>query len=167
MKPSRHAVIGAAALLLAGCTVGPDYQKPSVPMTDTFKESVTPAAYRTAGQWNAARPGDQLSRGDWWTIFGDRQLDDLEYELTASNQNLKIAEARFREARATVGIQASAQHPTLTIGGTVASIQDSSRQPYFLIKNPDPQGLFQLPLDLSYEVDLWGRIRRTVAAARE
>jgi NodT family efflux transporter outer membrane factor (OMF) lipoprotein len=167
MNLPRHSLAGAAALLLAGCNVGPDYQKPSVPMTDTFKEEVTPAAYRTAGKWAAAQPSDQLPRGNWWTIFGDPRLNAMEDELTASNQNLKMAEARFREARAMIGVQGSAQYPTLTVGGTVNSVQDSSHQPYFLFKNPQPQGLFELPLDLSYEVDLWGRVRRTVAAARE
>ena len=166
MRSSRY-LFGASALLFAGCTVGPDYQKPSVPMSDVFKESVAPAAYRTAGPWNAARPGDQLPRGKWWTIFGDPVLNSLEDQLTQSNQSLKIAEARYRQARAELGIQGSVLYPTLSVGGTINSFQESGQQPYVLNDHPTSSGLFQLPLSLSYEVDLWGRVHRTVSAARE
>jgi NodT family efflux transporter outer membrane factor (OMF) lipoprotein len=100
-------------------------------------------------------------------MFGDRQLDALEDELTTSNQNLKIAEARFREARAMIGYQRAGEFPTISVGTNTSSLQDSSHQPYFLIPNPPPEGELQLSFDLSYEIDLWGRIRRTVAAARE
>ncbi|MEA2738690.1 MAG: hypothetical protein QOH05_1997, partial [Acetobacteraceae bacterium] len=110
---------------------------------------------------------DALSRGPWWQIYGDQELDSLEDELTTSNQNLKIAEARFRQARAMIGYQRANEFPTISVGATANSLQDSNHQPYFLIPNPPPEGELQLPFDLNYEVDLWGRIRRTVAAARE
>jgi NodT family efflux transporter outer membrane factor (OMF) lipoprotein len=159
-------VAGALALLLGGCTVGPKYQTPSVPMTDSFKEA-TPADYKTAGTWRKAQPSDALDRGAWWRIFGDQELDSLEDELTVSNQTLKIADARFREARAMIGYQRANQFPTISVGVNASSLQDSNHQPYFLIPNPQPEGELQLPFDLNYEVDLWGRIRRTVTAARE
>jgi NodT family efflux transporter outer membrane factor (OMF) lipoprotein len=159
-------VIGACVVLLAGCTVGPKYQTPSAPMTDTFKEA-TPADYQTAGSWRLAQPSDALARGPWWQIYGDRELDTLEDELTVSNQNLKMQEARFRQARAMIGFQRANQFPTISVGANASSLQDSSHQPYFLIPNPSPEGELQLPFDLNYEVDLWGRIRRTVSAARE
>jgi len=98
----RRSLTGSLALALAGCTVGPNYETPSVPMSDTFKEA-TPVDYKTAGTWQTARPGDGLTRGPWWQMFGDQQLDALEDELTTSNQNMKIADARFREARAMIG----------------------------------------------------------------
>jgi outer membrane protein TolC len=154
------------ASLLAGCTVGPKYETPTVPMTDTFKEAV-PADYRTAGSWRLAQPSDGVSRGSWWQIFGDQQLNALEDELTVSNQNLKLEEARFRQARAIIGIQRADEFPTVTVGANATSLQDSNHQPYFLIQNPQPTGELQLPFDLNYEIDLWGRIRRTVSAARE
>jgi NodT family efflux transporter outer membrane factor (OMF) lipoprotein len=162
----RRSLTGALALLLAGCTVGPQYQTPLAPMTDTFKEA-TPVDYKTAGTWQPARPGDGLPRGPWWQMFGDQQLDALEDELTTSNQNLKIADARFREARAMIGYQRAGEFPTISVGANTSSLQDSSHQPYFLIPNPPPEGQLQLSFDLSYEIDLWGRVRRTVAAARE
>jgi NodT family efflux transporter outer membrane factor (OMF) lipoprotein len=157
---------GLFALLLTGCTVGPKYETPTTPMTDSFKEA-TPADYKTAGSWPRAQPDDAAHRGEWWQIFGDPKLDSLEDELSDANQNLKIADARFREARALIGFQRAAQFPTISTGVNASSLQDSSHQPYFLIPNPPSEGQLQLPFDLSYEVDLWGRIRRMVAAARE
>jgi NodT family efflux transporter outer membrane factor (OMF) lipoprotein len=159
-------IAGTLALLMAGCTVGPKYQTPSVPMTDSFKEA-TPADYRTAGTWLRAQPADTLPRGSWWQVFGDPELDKLEDQLTTSNFNLQLAEARFREARAMIGYQRASEFPTISVGANTFSLQDSSHQPYFLIPNPQPEGELQLPFDLNYEVDLWGRIHRMVAAARE
>src|SRR5579864_9829081 len=93
----------------AGCTVGPKYVKPSVPIapTDTFKE---------LQGWKSAEPSDQINRGNWWEIFGDHQLNQLEEQVTVSNQNLKVAEARFREARALVRFNRSAEFPTISTG---------------------------------------------------
>jgi outer membrane protein TolC len=73
LRPSLSA---GTALLLAGCIVGPDYQRPSVPMTATYSE-LTPADYRNPGEWKRAIPADELSRAKWWEIFGDPQLDAL------------------------------------------------------------------------------------------
>jgi NodT family efflux transporter outer membrane factor (OMF) lipoprotein len=153
-------------LLVAGCEVGPEYQKPAVSVTDSFKEA-TPADYRTAGTWATARPGDDIDRGKWWEIFGDRQLDRLEDELTAANQTLQESEAHFREARALIRFQRAAEFPAISVGASADSVRDSANQPYFQIPNPPPEGDFQLPFDLSYEIDLWGRIHRMVEAARE
>jgi NodT family efflux transporter outer membrane factor (OMF) lipoprotein len=153
-------------LALAACMVGPDYHRPSAPVPAIYKE-VAPAAYRTAGKWVIARPSAEVLRGKWWTIFNDPLLDSMEDELTAANQDLKTAEANFRAARAAIGIQRAGEFPTLSIGANANSIQYSSHQPYFVIPNPQPQGLFQLPVDLNYEIDVWGSIRRSVAAARE
>jgi NodT family efflux transporter outer membrane factor (OMF) lipoprotein len=137
-----------------------------MPVTSSFKEAV-PADYRTAGQWQPARPEDQAGRGKWWEIFGDPELNRLEDELTAANQTLKESEARFREARAMIRYQRAAEFPAISVSPSAASIQDSGRGPYFLIPNPQPRGQLELPFDLNYEIDVWGRIRRTVAAARE
>jgi NodT family efflux transporter outer membrane factor (OMF) lipoprotein len=153
-------------LLLAGCKVGPDYKTPSVPLTDRFKEA-TPADYKTAGTWRPAQPDDQMDRGKWWKIFGDPVLNKLQDELTDANQNLKQAEARFREARALIRYQRAAEFPTISTGVDAASVKSSQNQPYFELPNPQPLGQLRLHYDLDYEVDLWGRIGRTVSAARE
>ena len=156
---TRAVSLGLAVLLLGGCMVGPDYKKPSVPMTAAFKE--------TDG-WKAAQPSDHLPKGDWWQIFGDPELHALAEEVSAANQNLKIAEARLREARAMVRFNRAALFPTISAGLGASSIRESSNRP-FLTPNTSlgNSGDFLLSLDLSYEIDLWGRVRRTVAAARQ
>jgi NodT family efflux transporter outer membrane factor (OMF) lipoprotein len=162
----RRPVAGALLLLLAGCTVGPKYETPTTPTSDVFKEA-TPADYQTAGAWHPATPSDAVSRGKWWEMFGDPELNRLEDELTDANQNLKVADARFREARALIGVQRSAEFPNITAGVSASSIQDSTFQPYFGTKNPLPEGQLTTPFDLSYVIDVWGRIHRMVSAARE
>jgi NodT family efflux transporter outer membrane factor (OMF) lipoprotein len=157
---------GALVLLVSGCTVGPQYHPPSTPISDSFKEA-TPADYSAAGTWLRARPNDAVPRGPWWRMFGDPELDRLEDAVTVSNQNLKQQEARFRAARAMIAYQRAALFPSLSVGPNLNSVQYSAHQPYFTVPNPPPEGDLQLPFDLSYEVDLWGSIRRTVAAARE
>jgi len=156
---TRAVSLGLVALLLGGCMVGPDYKKPSVPMTAAFKE--------TDG-WKVAQPSDHLPKGHWWQIFGDPELHALVEEVSAANQNLKIAEARLREARAMVRFNRAALFPTISAGLGASSIRESSNRP-FLTPNASlgNSGDFLLSLDLSYEVDLWGRVRRTVAAARQ
>ena len=156
---TRAVSLGLAVLLLGGCMVGPDYKKPSVPMTAAFKE--------TDG-WKVAQPSDHLPKGRWWEIFGDPELHALAEEVSAANQNLKIAEARLREARAMVRFNRAALFPTISAGLGASSIRESNNRP-FLSPNASlgNSGDFLLSLDLSYEIDLWGRVRRTVAAARQ
>ena len=145
-------------MLLAGCMVGPKYARPSVPTApvDAFKE--------TDG-WKTAQPSDQLQRGAWWEVFGDAQLDALEAQLATSNQDLKVAQARFQEARAMIRFNRAQQFPTISTAPGIASIRDSANRPYFTTSSST--GDFVLPFDLSYELDVWGRVRRTVAASRE
>jgi NodT family efflux transporter outer membrane factor (OMF) lipoprotein len=161
------ATIGCICLFLNGCMVGPKYVKPTAPMAPGFKEQ-PPESFKEVGGWKPAKPGDQELRGKWWEIFDDPQLNALEDELTVSNQDLKVAEARFRQARAMIRVNRSAQFPTISTSPSIVNERDSPNQPYF----PSSQanngtGSFALPFDLSYEVDLWGKIRRTVSASRE
>jgi NodT family efflux transporter outer membrane factor (OMF) lipoprotein len=165
-RSARAPLSSVLALLLAGCTVGPKYETPTTPMTDSFKEA-TPADYQAAGAWLPAKPSDGADRGKWWEIFGDPELNSLEDELTASNQSLKIADSRYRQARAMVGVARSQLFPTITGGVTTQSTEDSQFEPFFAAKNPSPEGLLETPFDLSYEVDLWGQVHRMVSAARE
>src|ERR1700737_4448020 len=102
----RLILTGIVALLLVllfvaleGCTVGPKYVRPTAPAATTYKEE-PPGAFKESDQWQPAKPGDQTSHGKWWEIFGDPQLNQLEEQIAGSNQNLKVGEARFREARA-------------------------------------------------------------------
>jgi NodT family efflux transporter outer membrane factor (OMF) lipoprotein len=162
-----YAIVGSMSLLLGGCMVGPKYVKPAVPMAPAFKEQV-PDSYKQSDGWKPAQPSDQALRGNWWEVFGDPQLNTLEEQVTASNQDLKVAEARFRQARAMIRFNRSEEFPTISTSPSIVSERDSAHQPYFppsLANNGT--GGFTLPFDLSYEVDLWGRVRRTVSASRE
>ena len=152
---------------LEGCTVGPKYVKPSVPATQNYKEE-TPASFKESDQWQPAHPGDQTSRGNWWEIFGDPELNTLEVQIAGSNQNLKVAEARFREARSAIRFNRASQFPTITTAPSASYVKSSDFSPNFSSKiQQSSKGDFVLPFDLSYELDLWGRVRRSVAAARE
>jgi NodT family efflux transporter outer membrane factor (OMF) lipoprotein len=167
---NRHyafAIVCFISLFLGGCTVGPKYVKPTVPMAPGFKEQ-PPESFKESDGWITAQPRDQALRGNWWEIFGDLQLNALEEEVTLSNQDLKVAAARFRQARAMIRFNRSAEFPTISTSPSIASVRESANQPYF----PQSQanngtGYFTLPVDFSYEVDLWGRVRRTVSASRE
>ena len=154
-------VVGA---LVAGCTVGPDYEKPPAPEADAFKEA-PPAPVADAGVWQPARPADGSPRGKWWEVFGDPTLNTLEDQVTAANQDLKIAAARFQQARALVGVSRAAEFPTLSVAPGVASVRQSLHRPY--VSSTHTSGDFTLPFDATYEVDLWGRIGRSVTAAGE
>ena len=159
MKWARILLVGIFALLLEGCTVGPKYTKAPVPMPH-------PDAYKELDGWKTAQPGDQALKGKWWEIFNDPELNSLEDEVTVSNQNLKIIEARFREARAQIRYNRSFEFPTLTVAPSLVGERRSQNVPYFP-STTYSTGDYVLPIDLSYEVDVWGRIHRTVAAARE
>jgi NodT family efflux transporter outer membrane factor (OMF) lipoprotein len=104
-------------------------------------------------------------RGKWWEIFNDPQLNSLEERVDVSNQNLKIAEAQFRQARDVIRINRSGLYPTVGAGPTITGEQFSKNAPNAGPKYGQTQTDFALPFDLSYEVDAWGRIHLTVQAA--
>jgi NodT family efflux transporter outer membrane factor (OMF) lipoprotein len=150
--------MAGVAFLVGGCMVGPKYTKPSVEVTPAYKEM---------DGWKTAQPSDHLPRGEWWTIFGDADLNALEEQIAAANQNLKIAEARLREARAMVRFNRAALFPTISASAGLSSVRDSSNRPFLgQGVNLGNSGDLLFSLDMSYEIDLWGRVRRTVAAAR-
>ena len=159
MKPGAILAVALVSTLLAGCMVGPEYTKPAVPMTPAYKEG---------DGWKVAQPRDGLPRGRWWEVFADPQLNALVGQVAMANQDLKIAEARFREARAAILYQRAALFPTIAAGAGASTIRESANQPFRPPGlNTGSTGDFLLWLDMSYEVDLWGRIRRSVAAARQ
>ncbi len=146
------------ACLLAGCAVGPKYTVPDVPLTPAYKESEG---------WKVANPSDQALRGQWWEIFGDPQLNVLEEQVPGGNQNLKGLEARFREARAAIRFNRASEFPTISTAPSITSVRDSANRPYLPTGAARATGDFVLPFDVSYELDFWGRVRRSVASARE
>src|SRR5271163_3279216 len=160
-------LLSPATILLAGCMVGPNYVKPSTPMAQSFKEEA-PNLSQASDGWKLAQPGDQTPRGNWWEIYGDPQLNGLEAQIDSENQTLKIAEANYREARTAIRFNRAAEAPTIGVAPSISTVRDSANQPYFpagLANNGE--GDFTLPVDMSWEIDLWGRIRRSVTAARE
>jgi NodT family efflux transporter outer membrane factor (OMF) lipoprotein len=115
--------------------------------------------------WQAAQPNDSQLRGNWWELFGDPQLNALEQQVPLANQTLKIAEANFRQARVLIKINQSQLYPTVSVAPSITHNRISGNAPSSL---PGRQfGEFSLPIDVSWDIDFWGRIRRTIANARE
>ena len=154
---ARAFVVVAAVLAPAGCAVGPDYARPSVIVTDGYKE---------AEGWKPARPRDEIPRGAWWEIFADPELSALESRVSVSNQNLAVAEAQFREARALVREARAALFPQITAGVGVSRSRSSGNVPITVGGPPGARSNYTLPLDVSWELDVWGRIRRQVESNR-
>lgn len=154
--PVRRAACLLAAAGLAGCNLAPKYHVPATEIPASFKES---------SDWKLARPGDGLPRGPWWAIYQDPELDALETRVSAANQDLKAAVAQFQQARAIAQQAQSAFYPTLS-AGTSASRNQLSRA----LANPLPHAVYndyQLNLDLSYEIDVWGRVRNAAEAGKD
>ena len=168
MRECLFAVLATATFSLSGCMVGPKYVKPAVPLTPAYKEA-EPDAAKSNAAWQVAQPSDAAQRGAWWTIFGDAELDTLEPQIAANNQDLKAADARFREARALIKFNHASLYPTIGVAPFAGGLRDSANRPYFAVPGPVGNGVsdLQLPADLSYEIDVWGRVRRTIRAARE
>jgi len=158
------AASAVALLLLAGCKVGPNYKTPNAILAPAFKEA-PPTTF--AEGWKTVQPSDTALKGDWWTLFNDAQLNALEVQVDTANQDLKSAEANFRAARAQIGYSRSFEAPTISTAPSTSSVRYSANQPYFnrsLASNGT--GNLSVPVDLNYEIDLWGRVRRGVTQAR-
>ncbi len=166
----RAAIVSLAAILafgLTGCVVGPQYVRPAAPLAPSFKEAL-PENFKSEDGWKPAQPGDAQLKGDWWTLFNDQQLNSLEVQIDPANQTLKEAEANFRAARAAVLFNRASEAPTIGVAPSIGAVRESNNQPYLNISSSNNgEGDFILPFDLNYEIDLWGRVRRTVTQARE
>jgi NodT family efflux transporter outer membrane factor (OMF) lipoprotein len=151
-KPGIPACAGMTVmvLLLAGCTVGPDYQRPAAPVPATYKEAWKPGA-KEAG-WRVGRPDDAIDSGAWWSVYHDPVLDGLERQVGISNQNLKAAEAAFREAEAIVAEARAGFFPTAGIDASAQRSRTAGRTSNF----------FNVTAPAGWTPDLWGRIRRAV-----
>jgi NodT family efflux transporter outer membrane factor (OMF) lipoprotein len=158
----RRALLGAVIVLLAaGCAVGPNYRKPSAPVPSTFKElAPSPTPTPTAGQaeWKPAQPRDDRLRGKWWEIFGDTELDALEEQVNVSNQNVARAEAQFRGARAAARGARADLFPTIGANASATRSRPVARPGV----PPTTTTQYELSADLSWELDVFGRIRRNV-----
>jgi NodT family efflux transporter outer membrane factor (OMF) lipoprotein len=157
----RAGVLVAVTLVAAaGCSVGPDYVRPAAETPGAYKEMTGD------GEWKPAQPSDGSVRGPWWEVYGDATLNSLEAEVSISNQNVLVAEAQFRQARALVLAARSQFFPTVTIGAGYTRSRPSATLASSI---GPPQGAsndFILPLDVSWDIDVWGRIRRNVEGNR-
>jgi outer membrane protein, multidrug efflux system len=158
MKSWLRAISLSPVLAVAACSFAPTYRVPSsAPPTSEYNEQ---------GDWLRAQPLDDQSRGSWWTIFGDAQLDALEEKVKTSNQDLKVAFARWQEARATTRVARSGLFPTLNAGASAARVRVSQNAAGYVPGEEPTFNDFDVQADLSYEIDLWGRVRNTVSAAK-
>ena len=149
----------AGTLLFTGCAVGPKYRTPSLP---------TPPAYKEIGNWKTAQPNDNNLGGNWWEIFQDSELNALEQQINVSNQNLKAAVAQYQQSRAALRYVRADYYPTVTASPSATRERFSNNRP------PVSSGFdgltfndFVLPLNLSYQVNAWGRVSRNVESFRE
>lgn len=159
---SRTSCLGmclSGLLVLAGCNVGPKYNRPT---------AVTPPAYKETGNWKVAQPNDQNLGGNWWEIFQDSQLNELESQINVSNQNLKAAVAQYQQARAVLRYYRADYYPTLSTAPSATRQRYSSSRPPI---SSNFEGVtfndFTVPLNLSYEVNAWGRVTKNVEYYRE
>jgi NodT family efflux transporter outer membrane factor (OMF) lipoprotein len=152
------------SVLLASCTVGPKYTKPTVPAAPNYSEQ-PPSTYKEVAGWTQAQPGDAVIRGKWWELFEDPELNALEEQVEPANQTIKVAEANFRQARASIQYNRSFLYPTVSAGAGISHNRVSGNSPTGIPGNA--YASFNLPISVSYDADLWGRVRRSIAASRE
>lgn len=150
----RLSLVSMTLLLTTACTLGPDYRRPEAP---------TPPAFREGAPWKEATPADALPRESWWEIYGDPVLNDLQRRADAANQSLKAAVARVEQARAAARITETDLYPRIDLDPAVSR----GRTPDALtaVGRGFTSTVLSVPFDLSWEVDLWGRVRRSVEAA--
>lgn len=156
----KRVVACAAMLCLSGCLVGPDYQRPppAAPPTPEYKETADV-------RFRPALPSDTIDRGPWWTIYGDRALDQLAAQVDVSNQNLKSLEAAYRQAVALVRQTQSGLYPTIGYTNSVTQNSSSGSRSTAGLQTAaigNSVGQFQFGGALTWELDVWGRIRRTI-----
>src|SRR5580693_5666046 len=175
-KPVNRLIqVSAAALLLllSGCVVGPKYHPPSPQApAATYKES--PTSSQEAGLWTPAQPADAKLRGKWWEIFNDPELNALEDQLDINNQNIKQYFENFMEARAIVREARSQYFPTLSVAPSFTRSRTSANLNTAPV-NTSGTGtaakqlqstVYSMPLEASWEPDLWGKVRNTVRQAQ-
>jgi NodT family efflux transporter outer membrane factor (OMF) lipoprotein len=147
----------AASVCLAGCAVGPKYQRASIQ---------SPPAWKTQGPWRESAPKDAIPKGAWWEIFHDEELNGYQQQLMKANQSLAAARDRLDEARSLARVASAGLFPTLSADPSGSRGRSSGNRP--LAINPGvatTQNSYQIPFALNYEVDLFGRYRKNLQAA--
>jgi NodT family efflux transporter outer membrane factor (OMF) lipoprotein len=196
MRPMKgKAPISAcvAALALAGCNLAPHYERPPMDASGSFKEAVPNTSTNPQG-WKVAEPNDAVLRGNWWELYQDSQLDDLEERVSISNQTIIAAEANYRVAKAMVGEAQSGLFPSVSVnpsvirsrssasgssGGSTVGVASNGTGSSGATSTSNgvvptsggnngtvPHTNYTLPFEAAYEVDLWGSVRNTVAQSR-
>ncbi len=157
--------LAVAGLLLvsSSCRVGPQYKRPTAPVPVAFKELPVDDSQGMAS-WKQAQPSDALARGKWWELYNDSELNALEEQVSISNQNLQAAEAQFREARYAVRIARSNLFPTVSATPSIVNARGSGTTK---LSSGSATTTYDLPVDLSYQADIWGSIRRSVQSSAE
>lgn len=148
------ALIGALAI--TGCKVGPSYKAPAMPAPPAYSEE------GHNGPWTAATPGDATDRGTWWTIYGDAELNDLEQRCAAANQTIAAAMQAYEQSHDLVRESRSSLYPTISIGASASRNRISSTRPLRPSNAAQDYWDFLIPLNISWEPDLWGRVRRQI-----
>ena len=156
-KKIFYLAIPGALLLISACSVGPDYKRPALE---------TPGAYKEAETATSSRSLDDVVSRSWWEIFADPELNTLEQQVEISNQNVAQAEGRFRQARALVQAARAAYFPTVTVGVGMTGTAPSATSGSSTARNNRTFTQHSLPVDVSWELDVWGRIRRTVESSQ-
>jgi NodT family efflux transporter outer membrane factor (OMF) lipoprotein len=165
MRP--QATLLAVALLLSGCTVGPNYHRPDAPTAPAFKESeVVPPPDLPQGGWKQVTPNDSAMRTNWWEIYQDPQLDKLEQQVAVSNQTLKASYEQYMQARAAIQFYRSQYYPTVQAGPSASRIRQSQNRPLYVPGSKSTYNDIFLQGQVSWEPDLWGSIRRQVESQR-
>ena len=156
LRGGTYAVL-LLVVISVGCTVGPGYKRPAAQIPDTWKGE---------GPWQAATPKDAIPKGTWWQIFHDAELDRLELELQQANQSLVAAQDRLSQARSQARIASSAYFPQVSADPSGQREEVSSNRAFATTsKPPFTQTNFTIPFSVSYELDLFGRVRRNLEAA--
>jgi NodT family efflux transporter outer membrane factor (OMF) lipoprotein len=164
--PRRRLLLTSLACLtlaLTACSIGPPYQKPAVQVPAAYKEAPLPGMPPMSG-WKVAQPGDDVSRGKWWELFQDAELNALAEQVDISNQNIAVAEARLRGARAAVRVARAGLYPTVTGGAEIMGLRQSANRASGADSSGGTRANYLLPIDGSYTLDLWGRNRLNVEA---
>jgi NodT family efflux transporter outer membrane factor (OMF) lipoprotein len=166
------ATAAAVCAMLAGCNVGPRYVPPATTAPPAYKES--PDQFKETGdqekgKWTVAQPQDATLRGKWWEIYDEPELNALEEQLNIDNQNIREAFENFMEARALVREARSQFFPTVSVGPSYSRSQSSSNLGSGAIASNESgkqAQIFSLPGEVSWEPDLWGKVRNLVHSAQ-
>lgn len=159
LQKTSFALAILALFLISGCAVGPQYQRTNV---------VTPPSWSAEAPWRAAEPRDGIPKGAWWKLYQDPALDALEQKALEANQSIQVAVSRVEQARDLARVQVAGYFPTLSGGANAQRQRTSANRAQVSTITPInaiTQNIYQIPFQLNYEVDLFGRVRRNVEAA--